>query len=138
MFVCVVCDCFTLFSVSRQDCFVMRFLCALALVFCAPTARYGSYLREHLDAVHTYASVSHPVSAVDMAYDAIAFKKTKHILRAAEFLRDLVAREVLLLRHVAGRVMIADLLTKAVSRAIFVVLIALLDAYARSGVACPS
>ena len=34
--------------------------------------------------------------------------------------------------------MIADLLTKAVSRAIFVVLIALLDAYARSGVACPS
>ena len=77
-------------------------------------------------------------SAVDMAYDAIAFKKTKHILRAAEFLRDLVAREVLLLRHVAGRVMIADLLTKAVSRAIFVVLIALLDAYARSGVACPS
>ena len=30
-------------------------------------------------------------SAVGMAFDPVAFKKTKHILRAAEFLRDLVA-----------------------------------------------
>ena len=27
-------------------------------------------------------------SAVGMAFDPVAFKKTKHILRAAEFLRD--------------------------------------------------
>ena len=40
----------------------MRFSCALALLSYALTARYGSYLREHTDAVHTYASVSHPVS----------------------------------------------------------------------------
>ena len=33
-------------------------------------------------------------SAVDMSLDPVAFKRTKHILRAAEFLRDLVAREV--------------------------------------------
>ena len=77
-------------------------------------------------------------SAVDMAFDPIAFKKTKHILRAAEFLRDLVAREVVILRHVAGTTMIADLLTKAVARAVYVELIRLLDAYARSGNACPS
>ena len=34
-------------------------------------------------------------SAIGMAYDPVSFKKTKHILRAAEFLRDLVARGVI-------------------------------------------
>ena len=61
--------------------------------------------------------------AVDMAFDPIAFKQTKHILRAASFLLDLVgsvvAHEVVSLRHVPGRVMIADLLTKAVARPLF-------------------
>eukprot|EP00967_Tisochrysis_lutea_P106597 scaffold163580_cov33-Tisochrysis_lutea.AAC.1 len=32
-------------------------------------------------------------SAVDMAFDPVAFKKTKHILRAGAFLRDLVAKQ---------------------------------------------
>ena len=68
-------------------------------------------------------------SAIDMSYDPVAFKKTKHILRAAQFLRDLVAREVVLLRHVPGRVMLADLLTKAVARAIFTHLLTLLNEY---------
>ena len=54
-------------------------------------------------------------SAVGMALDPIAFKKTKHILRAAEFLRDLVAREVVTLEHVSGLIMLADLLTKPVA-----------------------
>lgn len=58
-------------------------------------------------------------SAVDMSRDPVAFKMTKHILRAAEFLRDLVARLVIEVRHLSGRVMIADLLTKAVARVIY-------------------
>ena len=69
-------------------------------------------------------------SAIDMSFDPVAFKKTKHILRAAEFLRDLVAREVITLVHLAGRVMIADLLTKGVPRPVFVELLAHIDAYA--------
>ena len=77
-------------------------------------------------------------SAVDMAFDPVAFKQTKHILRAAEFLRDLVAREAVTLRHTPGRVMIADLLTKAVERAVYLTLIKLLDYYAVNGVVCPS
>ena len=66
-------------------------------------------------------------SAVGMAFDPVAFKKTKHILRAAEFLRDLVSRGVISVEHLPGVVMIADLLTKAVSRAIFTGLIKQLD-----------
>jgi hypothetical protein len=73
-----------------------------------------------------------------MAFDPVAFKKTKHILRAAEFLRDLVAREVVVLRHVSGAVMLADVLTKACSRVIFVELLRLLDAFSASGKSCPS
>ena len=73
-------------------------------------------------------------SAVDMSLDPVAFKNTKHILRAAEFLRDLVAKEVLRLEHISGTYMLADLLTKAVSRPIFLQLMELLDAYARTGV----
>ena len=76
-------------------------------------------------------------SAVDLAFDPVAFKKTKHILRAAEFLRDLVAREVLTLQHLPGAVMIADLLTKAQARPVFVTLLRLLDEFASSHEACP-
>ena len=71
-------------------------------------------------------------SAVDLAFDPVAFKKTKHILRAAEFLRDLVAREVVTLEHVAGATMIADILTKACARAIYVELMQLIIDYAHA------
>lgn len=77
-------------------------------------------------------------SAIDMTRDPVAFKKTKHILRAAEFLRDLVAREVVVFTHLPGKIMIADVLTKAVSRALFSELLALIRKYASDGVACPA
>ena len=77
-------------------------------------------------------------SAVDMSRDPVAFKMTKHILRAAEFLRDLVARLVIEVRHLPGRVMIADLLTKAVARVVYHELLRLFDAYAASGEVCPA
>ena len=60
----------------------------------------------------------------------VAFKKTKHILRAAEFLRDLVTREVVSVEHISGAVMLADILTKAASRGVFVDLIKQLDSFA--------
>ena len=58
-------------------------------------------------------------------------------MRAAEFLRDLVARELITVTHVPGAVMIADLLTKATSRAIFHVLVSLIDEFATSHTATP-
>ena len=39
-------------------------------------------------------------SAIKMSWDPVAFKNTKHILRAAHFLRDLVAREAVQVSHV--------------------------------------
>ena len=66
-------------------------------------------------------------SAIDMAFDPIAFKKTKHILRAAEFLRDLVARLVVDFQHLDGAHMLADILTKAVSRAVYTTLMRLIN-----------
>ena len=77
-------------------------------------------------------------SAIDMSLDPVAFKKTKHILRAAEFLHDLVARDVVRMQHLPGKIMVADLLTKAVARALFASLMDLIRQYAESGVACPS
>ena len=62
-------------------------------------------------------------SAVAMAFDPVAFKETKHILRAAEFLRDLVTREIFILSHVPGATMVADILTKACARSIFLQLL---------------
>ena len=75
-------------------------------------------------------------SAVDLSFDPVAFKNTKHILRAAFFLRDIIARDVLALRHLPGRVMIADLFTKAVSRVIYVELMRLIVAYPLTGAVC--
>ena len=77
-------------------------------------------------------------SAIAMSQDPVAFKNTKHILRAAEFLRDLVMREAVAMQHLPGKVMIADLLTKAVSRILYIQLLGLITAYARDGVACPT
>ena len=76
-------------------------------------------------------------SAVEMTLDPVAFKRTKHILRAAEFLRDLVAREVITCTHLPGKVMIADVLTKPCSRAVFLLLSQLIYDYAAKGIACP-
>jgi len=76
-------------------------------------------------------------SAVEMAFDPVAFKKTKHILRAAEFLRDLTHRGLILPTHLSGTVMIADLLTKPPARSVFLALMKLLRGYAHKGIACP-
>ena len=77
-------------------------------------------------------------SAIAMSLDPIAFKNTKHILRAAEFLRDLVAKARVAMGHLPGRVMIADLMTKACARVTYIELLRLIDSYARDGVACPA
>ena len=106
---------------ARDVVFVRELLLDLAINVSAPSVIY-----------------SDSKSAVGMAFDPVAFKKTKRILRAAEFLRDLVAREVVVLEHVSGTVMVADLLTKAVARAMFVELMRLLSEYSRSGQSCPS
>ena len=58
-------------------------------------------------------------SAIDMAFDPVAFKKTKHILRDAEYLRDLVARQVIVPRHVPSAEQVADAFTKALPRLVF-------------------
>ena len=62
-----------------------------------------------------------------MSFDPVSFKNTKHILRAANFLRDLVLKGAVVLRHVKGTRNLADLLTKAVARAVFIELLRLLD-----------
>ena len=77
-------------------------------------------------------------SAINMSFDPVAFKMTKHITRAAEFLRDLVARDAVVLSHVPGRVMIADVLTKAVARSLYLELLRLFDAYSADGNVCPT
>ena len=56
-------------------------------------------------------------------------------MRAANFLRDLVLKEVIMPSHVPGVTMLADLLTKAVSRPVYLRLRSLLDSYADDGVA---
>mgnify|MGYP001451494581 CR=1 FL=1 len=58
-------------------------------------------------------------SAIDMCFDPVAFKKTKHILRDAHFLRDVVSREVFKPTHVPSQEEWADVMSKAVSRPTF-------------------
>ena len=58
-------------------------------------------------------------SAIDLTFDAVAFKKTKHVLRDANFLRDVVARLYFKPEHVVSESMLADVLTKPLPRAQF-------------------
>ena len=66
-------------------------------------------------------------SVIDLSFDAVAFKKTKHILRAAEFVRDLAARRVIQVHWIAGSNNPADLLTKPFPLVTFRKLLALLN-----------
>ena len=58
-----------------------------------------------------------------------AFKKTKHILRSAEGLRDFVAREVFAMVHLPGTINLADIMTKAQAVAMFNNLMQAYDAF---------
>ena len=73
-------------------------------------------------------------SAVAMAFDPVAFKNTKHILRAAEFLKDHTLRGSVTVSHSKGSTMIADILTKGQARPVFLQLIKLLDDYPQTSV----
>lgn len=50
---------------------------------------------------------------VDLSFDPVAFKKTKHILRASHFVRDLVLRCAIKLEWISGKDNPADLFTKS-------------------------
>ena len=97
---------------ARETVFFRELLHDLALTPSGPTRLY-----------------SDSKSCVDLSYDPVSFKKTKHILRAAEGLRDYVAREVLQLLHITGPTNLADILTKAQATAVFVQLMAAYDAF---------
>ena len=66
-------------------------------------------------------------SVSDLALDAIAFKKTKHIMRAAEFLRDLCMRQVFAVVWISGEENPADIFTKGHSVPAFKAYMRILD-----------
>lgn len=65
---------------------------------------------------------------VDLSIDPVSFKKTKHILRAAEFIRDLATRRVVKFTWIAGVRDPADLFTKAFALSPFRRLVSLIAA----------
>lgn len=95
-------------------------------------ARDGAYLREvlcDLGCMQTSPTVlrSDNKGVVDLSLDPVAFKKTKHILRAAEYLRDVVARRLFKVMWISGSDNVADLFTKSVVVSVFRHLMALLS-----------
>ena len=74
-------------------------------------------------------------SAVALTLDPVAFKNTKHILRAAEFLKDHVLRGSVTISHSKGSTMVADILTKGQARPVFLQLLKLLHGYSKRPVA---
>ena len=51
-------------------------------------------------------------AAINLAQDPVAFKKTKHILRAAHELRDRVHRGLFTAKYVEASNQLADIMTK--------------------------
>ena len=88
-------------------------------------AREGAHVRSVLTELNLLPTGPSPLrldskSAIDMAHDPVAFKKTKHIMRESHYLRDLVARRVYRPEHVVSAEQLADILTKALGRVLFV------------------
>ena len=90
-------------------------------------AREAVFLRELLVDLHVQLPGPTTMyldskSAIDMAFDPVSFKKTKHILRDAEYLRDLVTREVFSPVHVSSAKQRADIFNKQLPRMPYLVL----------------
>ena len=80
--------------------------------------REGIYCRDLLEDLGLGEAGATPLfldstATIDLAKDPVAFKKTKHILRHAHWLRDAVSRGVFLPQFVGTAEQLADLLTKA-------------------------
>lgn len=87
-------------------------------------AREGIFLRDSIVDLNALPTGPTPMlldskSAIDMAFDPVAFKKTKHILRDAFYLRDLVARMVYHPTFVPSADQLADICTKPLPRHVF-------------------
>ena len=87
-------------------------------------ARDGIFFRELLADFGYVQACPTPIRSdnkgvSDLSWDPEAFKTTKHILRAAKYLRDVVTRRVALVRWIPGGDNIADLFTKAPSIVVF-------------------
>ena len=97
-------------SVSASTCEAEAFAAALA-------SREGIYVRDFMDDIGFTVTKATPLmldskSAIDLASDPVAFKKTKHILRHTYELRDRVARGVYVPMYVETESQLADVLTK--------------------------
>ena len=95
-------------------------------------AREGMYFRDLLSELGVpllgaTALRSDNKSVKDLSLDSVAFKKTKHILRAAHFLRDLCCRQFFHVVWIAGTQNPADLFTKAHDLSTFRAYLSLLD-----------
>ena len=95
-------------------------------------AREGMYFRDLLtelgiSLLGATALRSDNKSVKELSLDSIAFKKTKHILRAAHFLRDLCDRQFFQVIWIAGTQNPADLLTKVHDLSTFRAYVSLLD-----------
>ena len=76
------------------------------------------YVRDLLESLSLSVTGPTPLlldskSAIDLAFDPVAFKKTKHVLRHAYWLRDVVARCVLHPTFVPTADQLADVFTKS-------------------------
>ena len=106
----------------RQHCISLS--SAEAEYYAASVAgRETLYMRDLLDSLGCGTCEPTPLlldskSAIDLAFDPVAFKKTKHVLRHAFWLRDVVARRLLLPTFVPTAGQLADVLTKALPPAI--------------------
>ena len=95
-------------------------------------ARDGCHLRDVLSDLKFTCSGATVIRSdnqgvIDLSLDAVAFKKTKHIMRSAEFLRDLCLRGVFAVKWISGEQNPADLLTKPQDLATFRALMKILD-----------
>ena len=84
----------------------------------AAASREGVYFRDLLEDQGLPCHGPTPLrldskSAIALAHDPVAFKKTKHIMRAAAELRDRVARDIFVPTYVEAAGQVADVLTKA-------------------------
>ena len=92
-------------------------MCESEVYAAALASREGVHIRDFVEDIGFGVTKATPLmldskSAIDLASDPVAFKKTKHILRHTYELRDRVARNIYQPVFVDTESQLADILTK--------------------------
>ena len=109
-------------SSKKQSCIALSTMDA-EYIACSAAVQEAVWLRQFLEHLKVIVGASNPVTiycdstaALSYVKDPKYHGKTKHIQIRYHFIRDIIAKKGVILKHISTSHMVADLMTKPIAR----------------------